>query len=225
MTIFLFALREHLKSRLILAMLLVFPLVLLFIPSLPDSLPMALSLFGLLDFYSAFLLSRLIVEDRMRSVVVRIAAAPISHLQYLANHLCASLALLVVQNVVFVVAARVVYGNSLTNWGVLLVVYLCYAIMTLSFSLAWNSLFRSYAVSFSLFSGLGSIMCLVSGLSFPLRFLPPNLQKAVRILPTYWLAHALDALYHTDRAAIALACLVLGAYSAIFLLLGSKRRL
>ncbi|NLA98256.1 MAG: ABC transporter permease, partial [Spirochaetales bacterium] len=91
MTIFMFALQQNLKQKISLLLLLVLPLVLLFIPSMSGSLPMGFSLFGLLNLYSAFLLTRPVVEDRMQKIVVRIAASPVSHGYYLASHLLASL--------------------------------------------------------------------------------------------------------------------------------------
>ncbi|HKM07205.1 MAG TPA: ABC transporter permease [Sphaerochaeta sp.] len=224
MTIFLFALQQNLKQRITLLLLMVFPLVLLFIPSVNDSHPMGFSLFGLLNFYSAFLLCRAVVEDRMQKIVVRIAASPVSHGFYLASHLLASLLLLSLQCLVFIIASIIFFGPSRTNYVVLFLLYFSYSVMTLSFSLAWNSMFRSYTTSFALFSGIGSIMCLISGLSFPLTLLPQSIQTVVRILPTYYLAHGLAMLDRQSGSGILLSAVVLWTFAGIFLLIGSKRR-
>ncbi|MGE4453860.1 MAG: ABC transporter permease [Sphaerochaeta sp.] len=225
MSVFVFALKENLRQKVSLPLLLLFPLVLLFIPSMPGSLPMALSLFGLLNFYSAFLLVRTVAEDRMHGVLVRIAASPISHGKYLGSHLAAGTLLLLLQSMVLITASLVVYGLHLTNYFLLLLLYIAYSIMTLSFSLAWNTLFRSFTTSFALFSGVGSILCLVSGLTFPLRFLPPAMQRLVRILPPYWLAHGLASLYEEAGASLLLSLVILLVFAGIFLLVGSRRRL
>ena len=225
MSIFMFALRENLRQRLALLMILVFPLVLLFIPSMSGMLPMSFGLFGLLNFYSAFLMSRPIAEDRMRKVVVRIAASPVSHFYYLASHLAAAALLLSIQSLVFICASMILYGVSLVNYLVLFILYCSYSVMGLSFALAWNTMFRSYNTSFALFSGVGSIMCLVSGLSFPLSLLPQSIQTVVRILPTYWLAHGLLALGDSSKAGLLLSIVILWTFAGIFLLIGSKRRL
>lgn len=224
MTIFLFALQQNLKQRISLLLLLVFPLVLLFIPSVTGSLPMGFSLFGLLNLYTAFLMSRPVVEDRMQKIVVRIAASPVSHGFYLASHLLASLLLLSLQSLFFVIASMIFFGPSRTNYLVLFLLYFSYSVMTLSFALAWNSMFRSYNTSFALFSGIGSIMCLVSGLSFPLSLLPQSVQSMVRILPTYYLAQALAMLDAQSGSGILLSAVVLWIFAGIFLLIGSKRR-
>ncbi|MDD3058276.1 MAG: ABC transporter permease [Spirochaetales bacterium] len=224
MTIFLFALQQNLKQRISLLLLLVLPLVLLFIPSMTGSLPMGFSLFGLLNLYSAFLLTRPIVEDRMQKIVVRIAASPISHAYYLSSHLLASLLLLAVQCLVFVVASILYFGPHVTNYLVLFLLYVSYSAMVLSLSLAWNSMFRSYNTSFALFSGIGSIMCLVSGLSFPLSLLPQSVQTMVRILPTYYLANGLLMLGKQSGSGVLLSAVVLWVFTGIFLLIGSKRR-
>jgi len=224
MTIFLFALQQNLKQRISLLLLLVLPLVLLFIPSMTGSLPMGFSLFGLLNLFSAFLLSRPVVEDRMQKIVVRIAASPISHAYYLSIHLLASLLLLAVQCLVFVVASILYFGPHVTNYLVLFLLYVSYSAMVLSLSLAWNSMFRSYNTSFALFSGIGSIMCLVSGLSFPLSLLPQSVQTMVRILPTYYLANGLLMLGKQSGSGVLLSAVVLWVFTGIFLLIGSKRR-
>ncbi len=224
MTIFLLSLRSNLQQKISLLLLVGFPLVLLFIPSMNGSLPMGMSLYGLLNLYSAFLMTRPVMEDRMRKVVVRIAASPVSHATYLCSHLGAAMVLLASQATLFVVACAFRFGLGLTNYLLLWLLYLAYSVMVLSLSLAWNTMFRSYTTSFALFSGVGSIMCLVSGLSFPLHLLPQSVQRLVRILPTYWLAHALVALYEQNGAGILLAAVVLLVFAGIFFLLGSKRR-
>lgn len=224
MTIFLFALQQNLKQRISLLLLLVLPLILLFIPSMNGSLPMGFSLFGLLNLYTAFLMSRPVVEDRMQKIVVRIAASPVSHGFYLTSHLLASLLLLSVQCLIFVIAALLFYGPDRTNYLILFLLYFSYSAMVLSLALAWNSMFRSYTTSFALFSGIGSIMCLVSGLSFPLSLLPQSVQTMVRILPTYYLAQALAMLDAQSLSGILLSAVVLWIFAGIFLLIGSKRR-
>lgn len=224
MTIFLFALKQNLKQRISLLLLLGFPFVLLFIPSTTGTLPMGFSLFGLLNFYSAFLLCRPVVEDRMQKIVVRIAASPVSHFFYLASHLLSSLLLLSIQCLFFVVISLIYFGIDRTNYLILFLLYFSYSAMALSFALAWNSMFHSYNTSFALFSAFGSLMCLVSGLSFPLSLLPQSIRTMVRILPTYYLAQALAMLDKQSGSGILLSAVVLWIFAGIFLLIGSKRR-
>jgi ABC-2 type transport system permease protein len=225
MSIFIFALKENLRHRISLLMILVFPLVLLFIPSMDGMLPMGFGLFGLLNFYSAFLMSRPIAEDRMNKVMVRIAASPVSHFYYLVSHLAAAALLLSIQCLVFVIASAIFFGFSMVNYFVLFLLYCSYSVMGISFALAWNMMFLSYTTSFALFSGVGSIMCLISGLSFPLRLLPIAMQRTVRVLPTYWLAHGLGALGDSSPSGLLLSVVILWTFTGIFLLVGSKRRL
>ncbi|MGH0052710.1 MAG: ABC transporter permease, partial [Sphaerochaetaceae bacterium] len=161
----------------------------------------------------------------MHGVLVRIASSPISHAKYLSSHLAAGTVLLVVQSLVLIIASLFVYGIDKTNYFFLFLLYSAYSVMTLSFSLAWNTMFRSYTTSFALFSGVGSIFCLISGLTFPLRFLPTAMQRMVRILPPYWLAHGLEALYHQERASLWLSLVILLIFAGIFLLIGSRRRM
>ncbi|NCC66508.1 MAG: hypothetical protein EOM15_17885, partial [Spirochaetia bacterium] len=147
------------------------------------------------------------------------------HFYYLVSHLAAAFLLLSIQCLVFIIASALFYGFSLVNYFVLFILYCSYSVMGLSFALAWNTMFRSYNTSFALFSGVGSIMCLVSGLSFPLSLLPMTVQQSVRVLPTYWLAHGLATLGASSPSSVLLSLVILWTFTGIFLLLGSKRRL
>jgi ABC-2 type transport system permease protein len=175
--------------------------------------------------YSAFLLTRPVVEDRMKGIVVRIAASPISHLRYLSSHLLAYFTLILIQILLFCLGVLIVHGGNIHGYGNLLLLYLSFSIMSIAFALAWNTLFRAFNLSFGIFSGVGSAMCLISGVSLPPFLIPESITGYTMFLPTYWLPYGLDAIYHGDTSGILISHAVLWAYAAIFLLVGSKRRL
>jgi ABC-2 type transport system permease protein len=136
--------------------------------------------------------------------------------------LLATLLLLAVQCLVFVVAS-ILYSPQVTNNPGSVSALLSYSAMVSPSPLPGTACFVLHT-SFALFSGIGSIMCLISGLSFPLSLLPQSIQTMVRVLPTYYLAHGLLMLGKQSGSGVLLSAVVLWEFTGIFLLIGSKRR-
>jgi ABC-2 type transport system permease protein len=218
------ALKQSFAQPINILIIFILPLAIIFIPAQGNGYPNGLYLFGMLNLFSAFLLCKPIVEDRINKIIVRISATPTSYATYLSSHLLGYLLILTVQNIIFTLGIYLRWNDAITHYGFIFILIFVYSIMTIAFTLSWNSMFRSYNLSFGLFSGVGSIMCLVSGISMPLQFIPEGIRKFILILPTYWLPYGLDALYNAKINYVLIAYLVLLVYSAILLLIGSKRR-
>lgn len=225
MTVFSLALKENLRQRVNLILILALPFPLLLIPANDYSFPFGVNLYGMLMFYTAFLLARPIAEDRMKGRIMRIAASPIGIHRYLVGHLSAYFTLLGLQIALFVAGSALVHRLEPRVYLLLGPLYLSFAVMGVAFSVAWNSLFRSYNLSFGLFAGLGSLMCLVSGVSMPLAIIPTGIQRYTMFLPTYWLPYGIDALRAQRYPELLLSHAILWAYAATFILAGTKRRL
>ena len=225
MNLYLFAIKEDIRHPLNIILIFLLPLPVLFIPANTDSYPFGLSLYGMIIVYSSFLLSRPVVEDRMKGISVRIAASPISTLCYLSSHLLGYLTLLAVQIFILLIGSLIIHGDAVSGRLALFTLYLTFGIMCLSMTLAWNVLFKSYNISFGIFSGFASLMCLFSGVSLPLFLLPSSIIRYIMFLPTYWLPYGLDAWFTGDTSAFIQAHAILLVYACIFLLIGSKRRL
>jgi ABC-2 type transport system permease protein len=225
MNLYTFALKEDCRQPLNVVLIALLPTALLIIPAHPETFPFGLYLYGMVLLYSAFLLTRPVVEDRMKGIVVRIAASPISHLRYLGSHLLAYFTLLCIQILLFCVGILIVHKGNIHGYGNILLLYVSFSIMAIAFALAWNTLFRAFNLSFGIFSGVGSVMCLISGVSLPPFLIPESITGYTMFLPTYWLPYGLDAIYHGEASGILISHVVLWAYAIIFLLVGSKRRL
>ncbi|WP_312651123.1 ABC transporter permease [Proteiniclasticum sp.] len=222
--IFSYAIKESFRQPINIILIFLLPAAVLFIPASEYGFSQGVSLVGMVILYSGYLLSRPVVEDRMKGISVRIEASPISRLKYLSSHLAAYFLILMIQSLIFILGTFVLHGEATFGQPMLYSLYLSFAVMTLSLTLAWSSFFRNFNLSFGLFSGLGSVMCLVSGISIPLNFLPDKLIPFIRVLPTYWLPYGLDAVYRGERNGFLIAHAVLLIYAGIFLLIGSKRR-
>lgn len=224
MIIFKHALKRSFNQPLSILITLILPIAIIFVPVLGNGYPTGLYLYGMLSLFSAFILSKPIVEERIRGIIIRISATPTKYISYLSSHLLAYLSILVVQNIIFILGLYIYWSNIDINYGFILSLNFAYSIMAIAFSLCWNSLFRSYNLSFGLFTGFASVMCLFSGISIPLRFIPENIKKFIIVLPTYWLSYGLDSLYYGKINSVLIAHFVLLVYSGILLLIGSKRR-
>ncbi len=224
MIIFKHALKRSFNQPLSILITLILPIAIIFIPSLGNGYPNGLYLYGMLSLFSAFILSKPIVEERLSGIIIRISATPTKYISYLGSHLLAYLSILVVQNIIFILGIYIYWSDIDINYGFILSLNFAYSIMAIAFSLCWNSLFRSYNLSFGLFSGIASVMCLFSGISMPLKFIPKNIEKFIIVLPTYWLPYGLNSLHDGKINSVLIAHLVLLVYSGILLLIGSKRR-
>ncbi len=224
MTLFKHVLKRSFAQPINILVIFILPLVVLFIPAEGGGFPNGLSIYGLINLFSAFLLSRPIIEDRSSRIIIRISSTPISYFYYLGSHLLAFLLILTVQNIVFTLGIYLYWGEVVFNYGLIFILYFLFSIMTIAFSLCWNSLFKSYNISFALFSGLGSLMCLISGVTIPLQIYPESIRNKIMVLPTYWLPSGLEAVYNDKIIGVLMAYVVLLVYSGVLLLLGSKRR-
>lgn len=225
MTIFNYALRANSNNKLNFILICILPFPLLLIPPNDGSLPFGIYLYGMLLFYSSFLLSRPVIEDRMRGLIVRIAASPVSTFKYLGSHLAAYFLLIGLQILLFIGGSILVHHLKAVFYLQLVLLYLSFTIMGIAFSLAWSSIFRSFNLSFGLFAGGASLMCLVSGISMPLAMIPDSVQRLVMFLPTYWLPYGIRALEQADSAGLIMAHTLLLAYGSVFFLAGTKRSL
>lgn len=224
MIIFKHAIKQSFTQPINLLIILILPVAIIFIPPLGNDYPNGLYLYGMLSLFSAFLLCKPIIEERISKIIIRILATPTKYIAYLSSHLLAYLLILTIQNIIFMLGIHLYWKDIVIDYALIFSLYFIFNIMTIAFCLCWNSLFKSYNLAFGLFSGAASIMCLISGISMPLQLLPDGIRSFTSILPTYWLPYGLNALYNDKINYVLISHAVLLVYSGILLLLGSKRR-
>lgn len=224
MIIFKHAFKRSLSQRVSSIAIFLLPIVFIFIPSFGTPYPNGLYLNGMTIFFTAFLLCKPLVEERLNKISVRISATPVPYMTYLGSHLLAYLVILFGQNLIFLLGFRLYWPNLDIDYFSIVLLYILFDLFALSFCLFWNSLFKSYTLAFGLFSGAGSIMCLVTGITIPLKIIPESFQNIVLVFPTYWLPYGIDSMYANNMGYAILSCCILLVYSGIFFLMGSKRR-
>ena len=152
MIIFKHALKRSLAQPISILITLILPIGIIFVPPLSKSYPNGIYLYGLLCLFSAFILSKPIVEERLNKITIRISSTPTKYISYLGSHLMAYTSILVVQNIIFMLGIYLYWKDLNINYGLIFTLTSAYSLMVIALSLCWNSLFRSYSVSFGLFS-------------------------------------------------------------------------
>ena len=227
MTILHFSLLRSIRRKSTLLLLILWPSIILPIkPFWTSEVGLGFSFFGMTILLGAFILVRSIIEDRQSRVIVRIFIAPITTFQYLFQNLLCYLILLTMQILVFIFIGSLLYNWNFTMTVELMLGYILFAATSISFSLAWNSLFKSKAASDGLFSILVSIMALLGGIYIPVSNLPDVLQPISMLFPTYWLSSIILDIRNLDAPFdIWTSIAVLILFTVAFLIFGSKRRL
>lgn len=225
MTLFKHAFRRSFKEPINIIILFLLPIGFIFIPkNNANTFPFGIYIYGYAIFFSAFLLCKPIIEDRTNKTIIRISATPTTYLNYLTSHLFAYVLILLIQNIIFLLGVYIYWNDAVNNYGLLLFIYFIFNLFSISFSLFWNIFFKNYQISMGLFSGASSIMCLLGGLTIPIHLFPEKMRNILPVLPTYWLSYGLNQLYSNMIQNYLYAVLILFIFSAIFLLIGSKRR-
>jgi len=220
------ALKRTLRQTFLVVALFLIPISLAFIPQASaDSVPMSFTMYGLFILFSAFLLTKQILDDRIQKTVIRIAATPVEHKDYLSGHLLAYLVILVIQNIIFIIMASFLWSNIEMHIGLLALTYMIFSVLSITFTLFWHMLFKSYATSVAVFSVAANVIAIIGGLTLPLSMLPNTIRTIAVILPTYWFSYGIESIYNNNYGLAMIALSIVLGFAIIFLGIGSKRRL
>jgi ABC-2 type transport system permease protein len=227
MTIFQFALKRSFSNTTNLIFLTLFPLGAIFLPAGEEwpFLPYGYQYFGIIVLFVGIRLANIILEDRKKGVVKRLAVAPVTHLGYLSQNLLAFAVILVLQCIILVYGG-VLYGHELYQPGWLLVLFISFSFSSIAIALAWISLYRSKETSFLVYMSIIFLVVLLGGLLVPLQIFPDILQRIAVIFPTYWLSEGIEWIVFGDEISEFLMINgVLWLYTIIFVVIGSVRRI
>jgi ABC-2 type transport system permease protein len=227
MTIFRFALKRSFRNPFNILLICVTPVGLAFVPMVPEAiLPLGIHLYGQVIMFTAFLMVRTILEDRVSGVLTRIAVAPVSYFRYLWATLLAYGLLLVAQNALIAGLGAVVYGGTLKAPLLQFVALSCFSLTSIAFSLAACSLFLHRETVYLTLPTVITLMSLLGGFYAPVEMMPEALQKAAMFTPPYWLINALSILQRGEapgRFVLSVAIMLL--FAMAFLVVGSRRRM
>lgn len=227
MTIFQFALKRSFSNTTNLLFLTLFPIGAIFLPSGEywPFLPYGYQYFGIIILFVGIRLATIILEDRTKGIVKRLAVAPVTHFQYLSQNLFAFAIIMILQCFI-VVFGGVLYGQELYQPGWLFILFISFSFTSLALALAWISLYRSKETSFLVYMSLIILIVLLGGLMMPLEIFPDILQRIAVIFPTYWLSEGLNwIVFGDDISEFLIINGVLWLYTIIFVVIGSVRRI
>ncbi|OIJ20158.1 multidrug ABC transporter permease [Anaerobacillus alkalidiazotrophicus] len=227
MTVCQFVFKRFFRKKSNSIFLLVLPIGAIFLPMGEwPPIPLGFHYYGIIIMFIASRLSAIIMEDRANKTLLRLSVAPITHFQYLLQNLLAYTVILTAVNLVFIILGVIVHGESVPSPSLLFIIYTVYSITSLGFSLAWYATFRNKEAAFSILGGIIILMAMLGGVLWPVEIMPESLQRAVMLLPTYWIAEATVLLsYEAPTEELAIPLVVMFLFCIAFLLLGSRRRL
>lgn len=227
MTVFRFAIRRSFGNVTNVVFLLILPLVCVFFPHGEEwpYLPYGYQYFGIVLLFAGIRLTSILLEDRAKGVVKRLAVAPIRYSQYLAQHLLGYSVLLVLQCLILI-AGGVLVGHELYRPLWLLILYISFSFTAIAIALAWISFFRSKDTAFLVYMSIIFMFVLLGGLMIPLHLFPEPLARIAVLFPTYWLAEGQhQVVFGSGVLDFMQVNAVLWLYTVIFLIVGSTKKI
>jgi ABC-2 type transport system permease protein len=188
-----------------------------------QSLPATVTLFMLINttVFGAVLLA----TERQAGMLARIAAHPVSRFSIFAGKLLGALLLALLQAAILLLAGQLLIGAYPAHSGLpLALVVFCFALVAASMALFWGAILgrpeqvTATALVAALFLGA------IGGCWWPLEIVPGWMRAAGHISPAAWAMDALHAIisYGAGWQGVALPCLVLLGYAALFIALGAR---
>ena len=227
MTIFHFALKRSFSNRTNLIFLTLFPIACIFFPKAEQwpFLPYGYQYFGIFILFAAIRLTSIILEDRAKGVIKRLAVAPVTYFRYLSQNLLAYSVILTAQCAI-VIYGGILAGRELYQPFWLLLLYVSFSFASLAIALAWISFYRNKEAAFLVYMSLVTLLVLLGGLLVPFHIFPDLLKRIAVLFPTYWLAQGLDWIVAGgDRGDLLLIIGVLWLYAFLFIIIGSLRKM
>jgi len=227
MTIFKYALMRNFQSPLSLFATSVVPILLMVLMSevwtyVPTS---GITILAMMMMLSSYLITGLVLEDRIDGVVIRVLVSPISTLSYITQNLLASIIPLLLQIILLGIIGYIRYNWSVEFTIGITTCFMLFAFATTAFSFCWNMFFNSKEGSRYAYMFVGAIIAVLSGLMVPIEALPNFLQNVGAIFHPYWLVRSANSLalyginidYWLYQGVVIL-------FTIAFLLLGGTRR-
>jgi len=171
----------------------------------------------------SFPITGIITNDRRDRTVIRILTGPTTTFRYLSQNLLACMVPILLQIVI-----TGILGMMWHDWGLEFTFYLSlsyavFAATSVAFSFAWNCIFKSKEVSFTVLTMVMTFSAL-AGILLPLEFLPGILRVIFIVFPTFWVASGIEELIENGASLwLAMCLLMLIGFVVVFLLDGSKR--
>jgi ABC-type multidrug transport system permease subunit len=188
-----------------------------------QSLPATIILFMLINttIYGAVFLA----VERQEGMLARIATHPLPRVSIIAGKLLGAVLIALAQAALLLGAARLLMHADLgRSFPGLALVLVCFALVAAALALFWGAILRkpeqvtATTLVVSLFLGA------IGGCWWPLEVVPAWMRSAGHISPAAWAMDGLHAIisYGAGLPAVLVPCLILLAYAALFVYLGTR---
>src|SRR5690554_122202 len=227
MSIFTLVFKRTFKGKYDILMLLLLPVITVFISAetwIP--VPLGFQLYGMLLMFMSAKICKTMMEDREKKVVLRISAAPITHLRYLGENLSAYTLILSLVNIIVVGLGVLRYGVDIVPPWQMFLLFSAFSAASIGLSMTWYTLFQHTETAYSVLGGFYVSLAMLGGMFWPFEIFPEIIRRIIQILPTYWFALGMRQLIHEGYDGnyfVTIGILLL--FSVTFILMGSKKRL
>jgi len=227
MTVFKYAVFRNFQSPLSLFATSIVPILLMFLmPEVWTYAPASgITFLAMMMMLSSYLITGLVLEDRIDGVIIRVLVAPIRTINYIAQNLLASIIPLLIQILLLGIIGFLRYNWSIELTVGITIAFMLFAFATTAFSFCWNMFFKSKEGSRYAYMLVGAVIAVLSGIMIPNEALPNFLQDVGAIFHPYWLIRSLNSLtlygINTD---FWLYQGIVMLFAIAFLLLGGTRR-
>jgi ABC-2 type transport system permease protein len=182
-----------------------------------------LTLYGIIILYGAFLLSRLFVEDKENELTVRIATSPIPPWRYLLENLACFSVILIVQNLLMVLAYRIVNPLGMVHPFMILLAFSAYSITAVGLMLTISTVCNTSFVMMCTSTMATLLLSLFGGLLLPIAAMPDTMKKIAMVTPTYWFSEAINSIFAASNGFTFQLTMLLG-FALVFFLAGSWKK-
>jgi len=227
MTMFKYALRRGFFSPVALILNCALPLVLMIVMRGDGLGEAGLYLIAMAVMFGGFFMAKGIQNDRMQGVLIRILAGPVTMRDYLIQNLLGAAIPMFGLSIAIGILGVILHSWTLVFAIGITVCYAFLAITSIGLSFVWSSLFKSKESSSAAFSTVMTLVSFLSGMFIPLRLLPDALFYIGTMFPAHWASRAIQDLIDYGRLTqmYGISILIMALFTAVFILLGAKRRL
>ncbi len=168
----------------------------------------------------------IMIEDKEKKVYYRVLSGPVRVSKYMMQSMLSFFAISVIQVVlIFFFMGVILKVDFGTNVPAMILISLIFSMLCVSLGVAINTLSKDLRQSGLIMSLILSPMCMLGGAWWPLEFMPKILQGIAQFVPVTWIMKAYEKLLYGGSLASTLnEILVLLAFTVVFLLLASWRR-
>ena len=182
-----------------------------------------LLLYAIIILYGAFLMAKITAEDKEKQLIDRVAVSSVSSQRQLLENLLSFCTILIVQNIIVIIAYKLINPNGIVYPGKVLLAFIVFSIMAVILMLAISNFSRTSFIMMSASTSVIILISLLGGLFIPIGVMPEVMTKITLFTPTYWFVEAIDSIFVGSSQFIFHLIILLG-FSVVFIFDVSRKK-